>query len=296
MLLTSIFYHVDNFCNDFDNNLIQRSIEATKKRGPQGRLALSEIMTIVIFFHHSRVRTFKDYYTIYIKNLIREAFPNAPSYNRFIEIMPQSLMPLYIFMEYCRLGAVTGISFVDSTSIQVCHNLRIRSNKVFKGIAARGKTSTGWFYGFKLHLIINEYGEIIAFDITAGNCDDRNQRTMDKLTETLWGKLFGDKGYISAKLFKRLYSRGITLVTKIKKGMQNFLFCFKDMLLLKKRGVIESVNDILKSYCYIEHSRHRSPVNFLVNLIAGLVAYSFCEKKPSIKRKRSAVACCNAAA
>jgi hypothetical protein len=296
MLLTSIFYHVDNFCNDFDNNLTRRSIGSTKKRGPQGRLSLSEVMTIVIFFHHSRVRTFKDYYTIYIKNLVREAFPNAPSYNRFIEIMPQSLMPLYIFMEYCRLGAVTGISFVDSTSIKVCHNLRIRSNKIFKNIAARGKTSTGWVYGFKLHLIINECGEIIAFDITSGNCDDRNERTMDKLTKNLTGKLFGDKGYISAKLFKRLYSRGITLVTKIKKGMQNILFCFKDMLLLKKRGVIESVNDILKSYCQIEHSRHRSPVNFLVNLIAGLIAYSFREKKPSIKRRTSAVACTRCAA
>lgn len=291
MLLTSIFYHVDNFCNDFDKNLLQRSIGTTKKHGPQGRLSLSEIMTIVIFFHHSRVRTFKDFYTIYIKGLIQSAFPSAPSYNRFIEIMPQSLMPLYIFMEYCRLGAVTGTSFVDSTSIKVCHNLRIRSNKVFKDIAARGKTSTGWFYGFKLHLIINEYGEIIAFDITPGNYDDRNQKTMDKLTENLFGKLFGDKGYISAKLFERLFSKGITLVTKIKKGMQNILFCFKDMLLLKKRGVIESVNDILKSYCQIEHSRHRSPINFLVNLIAGLIAYSFREKKPSIRRRSSAVAC-----
>jgi len=289
MLLTSIFYHVDNFCNDLDKNLMKRLIEPEKHRGPQRQLSQSEAMTIIIFFHHSNVRTFKDYYRIYVKGIIRDAFPKAPSYSHFVEMMKWCLMPLYIFMIYCRLGAVTGISFVDSTSIKVCHNLRIRSNKVFKNIAARGKTSTGWFYGFKLHLVINEHGEIIAFDITPGNRDDRNQKTMDKLTKGLWGRLFGDKGYISAKLFKRLYAKGITLFTKLKKGMPNILFGIKDKLMLKKRGVIESVNDILKSCCYIEHSRHRSPINFLVNLIAGLIAYSFREKKPSIKGYRQSV-------
>lgn len=289
MLLTSIFYHVDNFCNDLDKSLMKRSVESAKKRGPRAQLSQSEALTIVIFFHHSSVRTFKDYYRIYIKGLIRGAFPTAPSYNRFVEIMKWCLMPLYIFMSYCRLGVVTGISFVDSTSIKVCHNLRIRSNKVFKNIAARGKTSTGWFYGFKLHLIINEYGEIVAFDITTGNCDDRNQKTMDKLTKNLWGKLFGDKGYISARLFKRLYLKGVTLFTRLKKGMQNILMGIEDKLILKKRGVIESVNDILKSYCYIEHSRHRSPINFFVNLIAGIIAYSFRDKKPSIRGKSNSV-------
>jgi len=283
MLLTTIFYHVDNFCNDLDEKLKQSAIGEGKRRGPKGQLLQSEVMTIVIFFHHSRVRTFKDYYNFYIKGFIHSAFPKAPSYNRFVEIMQHSLMPLYIFMTFCRLGAVTGISFIDSTSLVVCHNLRIRSNKVFKGMAGRGKTSTGWFYGFKLHLIINEYGEIVAFDITPGNCDDRNRKTMARLTKNIWGKLFGDRGYISAELFKSLYAKGITLFTRIKKGMQNVLFDFTDKLLLKKRGVIESVNDILKSSCYIEHSRHRSQTNFFVNLISGLIAYSFREKKPSIR-------------
>lgn len=290
MLLTSIFYHVDNFCNDLDKHLMKKSIESDKKHGPQGRFSQSEVMTIVIFFHHSNVRTFKDYYRIYIKGLIREAFPNSPSYNRFVEIMKWCLMPLYIFMSYCRLGKMTGTSFVDSTSIKVCHNLRIRSNKVFRGIAARGKTSTGWFYGFKLHLIINEYGEIIAFDITPGNYDDRNQKVIDRLTKKLRGKLFGDKGYLSSALFERLFAKGITLFTKLKKGMKNILIGIQDKLMLKKRGVIESVNDILKNCCYIEHSRHRSPVNFLVNLIAGLIAYSFREKKPSIRGNHYSVA------
>ena len=186
-------------------------------------------------------------------------------------------------MNYCRLGVVTGISFIDSTSLHVCHNLRIRSNKVFKGIAVRGKTSTGWFYGFKLHLVINEHGEILAFDITAGNIDDRNLSVVKKLTKRLYGRLFGDRGYISASLFRQLYSKGIRLFTKLKKKMKNMLLTLEDKVLLSKRGIIESVNDILKNGCQIEHTRHRSPINFLVNLVAGLVAYSFRDKKPSLK-------------
>jgi hypothetical protein len=284
-MLTTIFFHVDNFCKNLEKEFSKRLIGSAGHRGPQPQLSMSEIMTIVIFFHHSHMRTFKDYYQAIVKNgSLKEAFPKAPSYNRFVEIMETCLVPLYIFMTCCRLGVVTGISFIDSTSLKVCHNLRIRSNKVFKNIAARGKTSTGWFYGFKLHLVINEYGEIVAFDITPGNSDDRNKKTIDRLTTKLWGKLFGDKGYLSAGLFNHLYSKGITLFTKLKKGMKNILMDIEDKLLLKKRGVIESVNDILKSCCYIEHSRHRSPVNFMVNLIAGLIAYSFRDKKPSIVR------------
>jgi hypothetical protein len=284
-MLITIFYHVDNFCKDLSKEFAQRSIGQEKRRGPEQRLSLSEMMTIIIFFHHSRLRTFKDYYKIFVKGYLKSAFPKAPSYNRFIENMQYCLMPLYIFMSYCRLGSVTGISFIDSTSLRVCHNLRIRSNKVFKNIAARGKTSTGWFYGFKLHLIINEFGEIIAFDITSGNCDDRNRKVIDRLTKAVWGKLFGDKGYLSASLFKYLYEKGISLFTKLRKGMQNILMNIEDKLMLKKRGIVESVNDLLKSYCYIEHSRHRNPINFFINLVAGLIAYSFREKKPSIIKK-----------
>jgi hypothetical protein len=105
---------------------------------------------------------------------------------------------------------------------------------------------------------------------------------MNKLTKKIWGALFGDRGYISAKLFKNLYSKGIQLFTKLKKNMQNILLGFQEKLLLNKRGLIESVNDILKNMCYIDHTRHRSKINFFVNVIAGLVAYSFLEKKPSI--------------
>lgn len=283
MILTTIFYHVDNFCKEFDNHLEKRELIEQKKRGPSCSLTQGEMMTIIIFFHRSGKRNFKDYYLTYIKGFIARAFPTAPSYNRFVELMQGCLMLLYIFMNYARLGVVTGVGYVDSTSLKVCHNLRIGSNRVFKHFAARGKTSTGWFYGFKLHLVINEYGEILGFDITAGNVDDRNKKVIEKITKRLYGKLFGDKGYISLSLFKMLHAKGIRLFTRVKKNMKNMFLTLEDKLFLQKRGIIESVNDILKNDCQIEHTRHRSVVNFLVNIVAGLIAYSFRDGNPSLK-------------
>ena len=283
MLLTTIFYHVDNFCKDFDSHIQKNRLFTQKKRGLLRRLTDSEMMTILIYFHRSGKRNFKDYYQTYIRGFLRQAFPSAPSYNRFVELIPSCAMLLYIFINYCRLGTVTGVSFIDSTILPVCHNLRISSHKVFKGFASRGKTSTGWFYGFKLHIIVNEYGEILAFDITPGNVDDRNRSVIKNLTKRLWGKLFGDKGYLSLPLFKELYAKGIRLFTRTKKNMKSALLTLNDKALLSKRGLIETVNDILKNDCYIQHTRHRSAINFLVNVIAGLIAYSFREKKPSLK-------------
>ncbi len=140
----------------------------------------------------------------------------------------------------------------------------------------------GWFYGFKLHLIINDKGEILSFCLTSGNVDDRNEAVMDSLTKEIFGKLFADRGYISQKLFEKLLERDITLVTRAKKNMKNKLMNLYDRLMLRKRTVIESVNDFLKNICDIEHSRHRSITNFLVNLVSALAAYSLLPKKPSI--------------
>lgn len=200
--------------------------------------------------------------------------------------MQYATVPLLLYMMKFRVGKCTGISFIDSTTIDVCHNRRIHSHKVFKDTAERGKSSTGWFYGFKLHLVINDRGEILSCCLTSGNVDDRNIQVIDSLSKELYGKLFADKGYLSQKVFERLFARGVSLVTKIKKNMKNKLMDLGDKLLLRKRAIIESVNDFLKNICQIEHSRHRSQHNFLVNLIAGLVAYSFLPKKPSLRLNR----------
>ena len=224
-------------------------------------------------------RTFKHYYKEYVMKNLSWAFPNLVSYNRFVELMRSTVFPLCCYLETCK-GRITGISFIDSTPIIVCHNRRIKSHKVFEDLAERGKNSVGWFYGFKLHLIINECGELLAFKLTRGNVDDR-EPVID-MTKNLFGKLFGDKGYICQKLFEKLFKNNIQLITKIKKNMKNKLMLLEDKILLRKRSLIETVNDQLKNISQIEHTRHRSVFNFMVNVIAGLIAYTKQPKKPSL--------------
>jgi len=213
---------------------------------------------------------------------MRAEFPGLVSYNRFVELMRGAMIPLMVYLQRCRLKKSNGIAFVDSTTLKVCHNRRIHSHKTFRDIAQRGKTSMGWFYGFKLHLIVNHTGDLVSVMLTPGNTDDRDLSIMQILTKNVLGKLFGDRGYISAKLFKALLQRGLQLITKIRKNMTNKLMPLIDKLLLKKRALIESINDQLKNLCQIEHTRHRSPINFLGNLFAGLIAYTFAPQKPSI--------------
>lgn len=283
-MLLKLFYEIDNFCKAFvrfwQKFLLKQGLS---KRIKPCSLCLSEIMTILVNFHMSGFRTFKDYYIKHVSRNLRQEFPGLVSYNRFVELMPGTLVPLMTYLQRCRFGKVTGISFVDSTTLKVCHNRRIHQHKTFKAAAKRGKTSMGWFYGFKLHLTVNEKGELLSTMLTPGNVDDRNRSLMQTLTKNIIGKLFGDKGYISKPLFTFLWQRGIQLITKLKSNMTNKLMPLMDKVLLRKRALIESINDELKNMCQIEHTRHRSPTNFLVNLFAGLIAYTFFPKKPSIR-------------
>ena len=285
-LIISIFYKVDNFCKEFKKYFEQHSLTCDGKMvsfEPSRSLSLSEIMTISIGFHLSGYRNFKWYYTRLVSKEYRKFFPKLVSYNRFVELMPQIALPLTMFVQTQNSDACTGITFVDSTPLDVCDSHRIQQHKVFKGIAQRGKSSTGWFYGFKLHLTINERGDILNFCLTPGNVDDRNPHVMEQVTRNIFGKLFADKGYISKKLFQNL-EKNIELITKQKKNAKNpKILRISDRILLRKRAVIESVNDFLKNTCQIEHSRHRSCCNFVTNLVSGLAAYSFLPKKPSIQ-------------
>lgn len=279
--VTQIFCDVDDFCQQFEH-LWQQQSQLPSMVGEKrcsSRLQLSEVMTIVIAFHGSGFRTFKDFYTLCVLPHWRRAFPQLVSYTRFVDLMPWSLMLLCCYL-YTRLGERTGISFIDSTPLEVCHPKRAHAHRVFADYGAWGKNSMGWYYGFKLHLLINERGELLAFQLTPANVDDRTP--VADLTRGIIGKLFGDRGYISQALFEQLWNQGLQLVTKIKKNMKNRLMPLLDKILLRKRALIESVNDQLKNVAQIEHSRHRSPLNFMVNLLAGLVAYTYQPSKPSL--------------
>lgn len=284
--VTEIFFYVDEFCIEWYKAIAgyQLPKETLKsKRNKPCRMSDSEVITIMILFHLSHYRNIKNFYIKHVLCNMKSDFPKAVSYNRFVELQQKALMPMVLFLKMMRLGDCTGISFVDSTPIRVCHNKRIFNHKVFDGLASRGKSTMGYFFGFKLHLVVNDKGEIIDFVLTPGNVDDRTPLKEQNFLKRIFGKLFADKGYVGQKLFEQLFINGIHIITGVRKNMKNSLMSISDKILLRKRSIIETINDELKNICQIEHSRHRSVTNFLTNLVSGLLAYSFLPKKPAIK-------------
>jgi len=285
--IAEIFVAVDDFCLLFEEPIKQHLISEgsdIKRRNRKASLCDSEVIALLISFHSGGFSNFKFFYIHYARVHLKEYFPGLVSYNRFIELSQRCAVAFMLFLHHCCRGECTGISFIDSTVLRVCHNKRIRRNKTFEGIAQVGKSSMGWFYGFKLHLVINDKGEILSFYLSRANVDDRNAKAITLLTEKLFGKLFGDKGYISKALTDMLFGNGIQLITAVRRNMKDKALSNEERLLLRKRAVIETVNDELKSICHVEHTRHRSLNGFLLNLMSAIAAYSFFPKKPSIRK------------
>ena len=281
MSLLELYCHVDDFCQATERHWTsQRLNDGRAHRERAGELSDSEIMTVLIHFHQSQYRTFKAYYIQHVQVHLTSEFPNLVSYARFVQLMPRvfSCLCAYLFSLF---GRCTGVSFIDSTFIAVCDNRRIGQHKVFAGLATRGRGSCGWSYGFKLHLVVNDCGELLACCLTPAHRAD--VKLLPKLTKRLFGKLFGDKGYLSQPMFEQLLEHGVQLITRLKSNMKNRLMSLSDKLLLRKRAIIESITDQLKNISQIEHTRHRSPLNFCINLICGLIAYCHQPKKPSLQ-------------
>lgn len=287
--VTELFCMADDFCKFFDAMMKKYTLKSDNKRAyhRDSTMSKSEIMLIMILFHDSGYRCLKHFYVEKVCKHLRHLFPKVVSYNRFVELEKQVAVPLALFIKKVLLGKCTGISFVDSTPLRVCRNQRIHIHKVFKGIAQRGKCSMGWFFGFKLHLICNEKGEVLNFIITPGDVDDRKPLEYKAFVEFIYGKLVGDKGYIGKNLFQRLFVDGIQLITKLKSNMKGALMSVSDKLLLRKRATIETVNDELKNIAQVEHSRHRSFENFIVNMLGAIAAYCVFPKKPCIHVQRT---------
>jgi len=279
MSVLELFCDVDDFMLRFVPQWKATQLKAGKQRERAGQLCPSEVMTILIHFHQSHYRTFKAYYTKHVLVHLTSEFPSLVSYTRFVALIVGIMVPMLAYLQ-SRFGACTGISFIDSTPLEVCDHKRISQHRVFAVDARRGKTSMGWFFGFKLHLAVNDQGELLAYCLTPGNVDDRTP--VPALAKRMRGKLFGDRGYISAPLTQLLFEQGLHLITRLRKNMKNHLMLLSDKLLVRKRAIIESIIDQLKNISQIEHSRHRSPVNFVVHLVAGLIAYSHQDKKPSL--------------
>ena len=279
-----IFVNVDDFMKDLDHFALKNQLlgDGVKRRRRKSKLSMSEKMTIYICFHLSSYTNFKRYYNELVRVHWNDLFPDLISYERFNQTQYMLFIPLIMYLKDRCLGKCTGISFVDSTPLNVCHIKREKQHKVFKDLAHKSKGTMGWYYGFKLHLIVNDKGDILNFCFSKANVDDRNQDVMSVMVKELFGKLFGDRGYISQKLADYLWNDGVELIYKRRKNMKKMNLSDTDKILLRKRAVIESVNDELKNICALQHTRHRSIQGFLNNAISALIAYQTFDKKPSI--------------
>ena len=213
--LVAVFCEIDDFCKELDKNMPQPLLTGPTKshRGPACCLSVSEIMTIQILFQMVGYRNFKTFYTGFLQIYWKQYFPKSPSYQRFVELMSRAIFPLTLFAQV-KGGKKTGIYYIDGSCLPVCHIKRSKRNRVFKEIADYGRTSVGWFFGLKIHLVINNFGELIAFKITRGNVSDST--AAKSLLAALEGLAFGDKGYIGKKLFDELFKNGLKLIKKKK--------------------------------------------------------------------------------
>ena len=280
--ITDIFVEIDDFCKGFQEQwqkyLLSKS--SSKPPGPEQKLSDSEIITIMILYHRSNFKHFKKFYQGVLMILLAQYFPELPSYGRFIELMPRILIPLTYYLN-SKLGQKSGIYYVDSTALPVCHNLRISRHKVFSGLAARGKTSTGWFFGLKLHLVFNHLNEIVAVKLTPGNNSDIS--ALPTLTKNLTGKLFADKGYLGKQMAQDLLKRGLTLLTKVRKNMASLPINMVDKALLNARNISETIIGHIKEFSSLNLSKSRSPINAFVHILAALTSYQINPLSPKFK-------------
>lgn len=277
---TALYCCLADFAETFEDWERHRLIPTTRKRRREGKLSLGEMLFIMVLFHLSPFKDFKHFWIHGVEQKYRGCFGDLPSYARFVALMPRLFTPFCILI-HSLSGEETGIYIADSTKLAVCANPRISRNRTFKGLAARGRSTMGWFFGFKLHVVMNHKGELMAVKITPGNTDDR--RPLEDMVADLQGKLLADKGYISRDLFTRLWQKGLHLITGIRRNMTNYLMPILDKLLLRKRFIVETLFDKLKSEMGLEHTRHRSPTNAFVHILSCLVAYTLGKTKIRMK-------------
>ena len=250
--------------------LLSNSKAADRQYGPEGGLADSEIMTVLVLYHSSRFKNFKTFYNGIVLGLLRAMFSRRSLLRAFYCTYEPRVDAFFFFLA-SRMGRKTDIYYIDSTPLPVCHNRRIAKHKVFTGLAARGKTSMGWFFGFKLHIVFNHQREIVALKLTPGNAADTTP--VPGLTKDLSGKLFGDKGYIGQKLAQELLHRGLILMTRVRSNMKSLPVSFLDKALLNGRNIAETIIGHIKEFSSLRLPKHRSVFSAFTHVTAAIIAY-----------------------
>lgn len=280
--LVEIFCNVDDFMKEFHAKYPKQALGGYSQ--PKSALSAAEIMTLTIAYHHSRMDCFKSYYKLLVERYLRSYFPDIPSYERFVVLKNAYLLELFAFFWTQRAKSITEeANYIDSKKLESCHIKREKSHRTMKDIASKGKSSTGWFYGMKIHLIINDNAELCKFMLTGGNVSDNDENVLKTLFKGLEGTVYGDKGYIS-KFKKWFESQGLTLITKIRKNMKPLKLSHKQKHYLKRRSLSETVFGLLTFSCDIDHTRHRSPSGMVTNVISALIAYTYFDHLPQLRR------------
>ena len=279
--LTEVFCEVDDFCKAFEAQWQTYLLGSeAPPHGPQAGLAVSEIITLLLVLHSSGCKYLKHFYHDFATPLLRQSFPGMPCYEQFVTVQKRAFVPLMFFLLSC-LGKQTGIYYIDSTALPVCDNHRIYRHKTFAGLAARGKTSMGWFFGFKLHLVFNNLNGIVACKLTPGQVHDT--KPVAQLTKHLLGKLFGDKGYIGKRPAQELLRRGLTLFTRVRKNMKSLPLSIADKLLLNARNMAETIIGRIKQFSSLNLPKHRLPLNAFLHLAAAITAYQINPIQPKFR-------------
>lgn len=239
--LIQIFCQLDDFCQAYQQKLqhylLTEDPLKSRHSSNRPRLQLSELMCIEVLYHLSAHQCFEYFYRDEVLNgSLKSCFPQAPSYNRFVELKARMPPALVCYLHLCKLGAALGIYYADSTTLTLCRNQRIPSHKVFSGKAQRGRNSMGWFYGFKLFVVINGFGHMAQAFLTPGHVADNKASVMKRLLQGIKGLVFADKGFINGKAAEELISKGLQLITSVKNTMKNKLLKMGHKLLLRKRG------------------------------------------------------------
>jgi Transposase DDE domain len=283
-----IYVEVDDFCKQNFVLLTKalRHCGLYKKNHPSHQLTRAEVTTILVYYPLSPYKHFNVFYTNHRQTDLKRNFPDLVSYDRFGALIPRALVPMMLFLAHrCQRSLRTGIYYIDSTPIETSHPKRAHQHEVFKGFAEWGKTSAGWFFGLKVHLLINHLGQLVSVRITSGSVHDSHPKVLFDLTKQLVGWVFGDKGYL-LNAEKKAFVEGsgeLHWAAKPRQGMKAADWPLAAKRYAKKRGIIETVIRQTKSVCDLEHSRHRSATNGFVNLYSALVAYTYYERKPSAR-------------
>jgi len=276
LILISIYCFVDDFIKNILLN-IKYALQRPDRNNPPVKkfnLGLAELTSLALFKFFTGHRNWKTFY-YFVKTYHQTDFPNLPSYQNFLRAMNKlsffALFLLQAFMSFFRkITGLKKIKITDSTKLEVCKIKREFSHKVVRGLAAKSKSTMGWFYGFKLHIICNELMQILSFRITAGNIDDR--KGLDMIWNNIFGLIIADAGYLGKNWQEKAKNLGKQLFTAVKANMKKIMTKTQHQL-LKLRQRVETIFSVLKLRLGLETSLPRSPLGYFAHYIWCLTAY-----------------------